>query len=196
VSINPAMSKNILGKVLNNPAFVGAKEARGLATVSILQVDHLPLSGLMMQDSPLNAGTAEVQYSVKELQLGSELLAVFGNASVSAEIDDADVKFARGRVTEDTTMMIDGNKPLRFAGVVVLATNQFAPMTATIPTALFAHLIPINDRQYIPDAVVVPMKGDMNHPKLELDQTIAQLIKDAAKKAILNGLLQGLQHVH
>jgi len=196
VSINPAMSKSILGKVLNNPAFVGAKEARGLVSVSILQVDQLPLSGLMMQDSPLNKGAAEVQYSVKELQLGSELLAVFGNASVSAEIDNADVKFARGRVTEDTTMMIDGNKPLRFAGVVVLATNQFAPMTATIPTALFAHLIPINDRQYIPDSVVVPMKGDMDHPKLELDQTIAQLVKDAAKKAIMNGLLQGLQHVH
>jgi hypothetical protein len=196
VSINPAMSKSIMGKVLNNPAFVGANQARGLVTVSILQADHLPLSGLMTQDSPLNNGTAEVQYSVKELQLGSELLAVFGNASVSAEIDNADVKFARGRVTEDTTMMIDGNKPLRFAGVVVLATDQFAPMTASIPTALFAHLIPINDRQYIPDAVVVPMKGDMNHPKLELDQTIAQLVKDAAKKAIMNGLLQGLQHVH
>jgi hypothetical protein len=196
VSINPAMSKSIMGKVLNNPAFVGANQARGLVTVSILQVDHLPLSGLMTQDSPLNKGTAEVQYSVKELQLGSELLAVFGNASVSAEIDNADVKFARGKVTEDTTMMIDGNKPLRFAGVVVLATDQFAPMTASIPTALFAHLIPINDRQYIPDSVVVPMKGDMNHPKLELDQTIAQLIKDAAKKAIMNGLLQGLQHVH
>jgi hypothetical protein len=196
VSINPTMSKTILGKVLNNPAFVGAKQARGLVSVSILSVDHLPLSDLMMQDSPQNKGTAEVQYSVKELQLGSELLAVFGNASVSAEIDDADVKFARGRVTEDTTMMIDGNKPLRFAGVVVLATDQFAPMTATIPTALFAHLIPINDRQYIPDTVVVPMKGDMNHPKLELDQTIAQLVKDAAKKAIMNGLLQGLQHVH
>jgi hypothetical protein len=196
VSINPTMSKNILGKVLNNPAFVGAKQARGLVSVSVLQVDRLPLSGLMTQDSSLNKGTAEVQYSVKELQLGSELLAVFGNASVSAEIDNADVKFARGKVTEDTTMMIDRNKPLRFAGVVVLATEQFAPMTAYVPTALFAHLIPINDRQYIPDQVVVPMKGDMNHPKLELDQTIAQLIKDAAKKAILNGLLQGLQHVH
>jgi hypothetical protein len=196
VSINPAMSKSILGKVLNNPAFVGAKEARGLVTVSILSVNQLPLSDLMTQDSPLNKGTAEVQYSVKGLQLGSELLAVFGNSSVSAEIDNADVKFARGKVTEDTTMMIDGNKPLRFAGVVVLATEQFAPMTATVPTALFAHLIPVNERQYIPDSVVVPMKGDMNHPKLELDQTIAQLIKDAAKKAIMNGLLQGLQRVH
>ena len=80
--------------------------------------------------------------------------------------------------------------------MVVLATQQFAPMTATVPTALFAHLIPANYRQYIPDLVVVPMKGDMNHPKLELDQTIGQLIKDAAKKAILNGLFQGFPHGH
>jgi hypothetical protein len=43
---------------------------------------------------------------------------------------------------------------------------------------------------------VVPMKGDMNHPKLDLGQAIAQTVKQGAKKAIINGLLQGLQHVH
>ena len=196
VSINPAMSKTVLAKVLNNPAFVNAKQAQGLVTVTIGYVDRLPLSGLLTQSSPQNKGTAEVQYSVHGLQLGSELLAVFGNESVSADINNADVKLANGRVTEDTTMMIDGNKPLRFAGVVVLATEQFAPMTAYIPTSLLGHLIPVQDQQYVPDQVVVPMKGDMNHPKLDLGQTIAHLIADAAKKAAINQLLQGLQHIH
>ena len=196
VSINPAMSKSVFGKVLNNPAFSNANQAQGLVSLSVLQLDKIPLSGLVMQSSPQNHGTAEVQYSVKGLQIGSPLLAVFGNASTSAEINGADVKYANGRVTEDTTMMIDGNKPLRFAGVVVLATEQFAPMTVYIPPALFANLIPAPDRQFVPDQIIVPMKGDMSNPKIDLGAAIAQTIKEGSKKAIINGLLQGLQHVH
>jgi hypothetical protein len=153
-------------------------------TVSILHLDKMPLSGLLTQASPDNQGTAEVQYSVRGLVLGSPLLAVFGNASMSADINNADVKVAGGNVTEDTTMMIDGNKPLRFAGVVVLATEQFAPMTAYIPPALFARLIPAQDRQFVPDQIILPMKA------------IAQTIQQGAKKAAVNGLLQGLQHIH
>jgi hypothetical protein len=196
VSINSAMSKSVLGKVLNNPAFVNAKEAQGLVTVTIHHLDKIPLSALLTQSSPQNKGTAEVRYSVQGLQLGSELLAVFGSDSVSAEINNADVKLAGGRVTEDTTMMIDGDKPLRFAGVVVLATEQFAPMTVYIPPALFARLIPANDQQFIPDQIIVPMKGDMTNPKIDLAQAVAQTVKEGAKKAIINGLFQGLQHIH
>ncbi|MGD0462906.1 MAG: hypothetical protein ABSB74_10500 [Tepidisphaeraceae bacterium] len=192
VSINPAMAKSFLGKILNNPAFANAKESRGLVSVWVLQLQKVPLSGLVLQSSPQNQGIVEVQYSVRQLQIGSELLAVFGNSSVSAEINNADVKIQNGRATEDTTLMIDQDKPLRFAGVVILATEQFAPMTAYIPPALFDRLIPANVRQYVPDQVIVPLKGDMNHPKLELDQAIAQTIQKGAKKAVINGLLQGL----
>lgn len=196
VSINPALSKSVLSKVLNNPAFVGANNAQGLLSIAVMYADRLPLSDLFTQASPQNQGAAELQYSVTGLQLGSPLLAVFGNASVAAEINNADVKLAAGRVTEDTTLMIDGNKPLRFAGVVVLATKQFAPMTVYIPPALFAKLIPPQSQQYIPDVVVVPLKGDMDHPQIDLSQAIAQTVKQGAQKAIINGLLNGLQHVH
>jgi len=196
VSLNPAMSKSVMGKFLNNPAFVNANQAQGLLSLEITHLDQIPLSGLLTQSSPQNKGTAVIIYSVTGLQLGSELLAVFGSESVSADINNATVKYANGIVNEDTTMMIDGNKPLRFAGSVVLATEQFAPMTVYIPPALFDRLIPGEDQAYVPDVVVVPMKGDMNHPKLDLGQAIAQTVKQGAKKAIINGLLQGLQHVH
>jgi hypothetical protein len=192
VSLNPAMAKSFLGKILNNPAFVGANQSRGLVSVGVLQLQRIPLSGLVLQTSPQNQGIAEVQYSVHELQLGSELLAVFGNSSVAAEINNADVKIQNGRLTEDTTLMIDGNKPLRFAGVVILATQQFAPMTAYIPPALFDRLIPANVQAYVPDQVIVPLEGDMNHPKLNLSKAIAETIKKGAGKAVINGLLQGL----
>jgi hypothetical protein len=36
----------------------------------------------------------------------------------------------------------------------------------------------------------------MSNPKLELDKAIAQTIQQGAKKAAVNGLLQGLQHIH
>jgi hypothetical protein len=192
VSLNAAMAKSFLGKILNNPAFSNANESRGLLSLWVLKLQKVPLSGLVLQASPQNQGSVEVQYSVRQLQIGSELLAVFGNSSVSAEINDADVKIQNGQVTEDTTLMIDDDKPLRFAGVVILATEQFAPMTAYIPPALFDKLIPANVRQYVPDQVIVPLKGDMNHPTLDLGQAIAQTIQKGAKKAVINGLLQGL----
>jgi hypothetical protein len=192
VSLNPAMAKSFLGKILNNPAFSNANESRGLVSVWVLKLQKVPLSELVLQASPLNQGIVQVQYSVKQLQIGSELLAVFGNSSVSAEINNANVKIQNGQATEDTTLMIDGNKPLRFAGVVILATEQFAPMTAYIPPALFAQLIPASARGYVPDQVIVPLKGDMNHPKLDLSQAIAQTVQQGAKKAVINGLLQGL----
>ncbi len=44
----------------------------------------------------------------------------------------------------------------------------------------------------MPDQVIVPVKGDMNHPKLDLTQAIAQTVQQGAKKAVINGLLQGL----
>jgi hypothetical protein len=192
VSLNPAMAKTFLGKILNNPAFANANESRGLVSVWVLKLQKVPLSGLVLQSSPQNQGIAQVGYSVRQLQIGSELLAVFGNSSVSAEINNASVTIQNGRATEDTTLMIDQNKPLRIAGVVILASEQFAPMTAYIPAALFDRLVPANVRGYVPDQVIVPLKGDMNHPKLELDQMIAQTIKKGAQKAVINGLLQGL----
>jgi hypothetical protein len=195
VSLNPTMAKTIFASLLNNPAFSNADSSRGLASVSVLTCQNLPLSDLVLQQSPQNQGIAEVQYSIKEMQLGSPLFALIGNESVSAEINNADVKVQNGRVTEDTTLMIDRNKPMRMAGVVILSSKQFAPMTAYIATTLFGAKIPANIRQYMPDQIVVPMKGDVNHPQMELDKALGQAIKDAAAKAakneIINGLLRG-----
>jgi hypothetical protein len=196
VSINPAVSKSILGKILNNPAFVGANDAQGLLSIWVQYADRLPLSDLILQGSPQNKSAAELQYSVTGLQLGSTLLSAFGNQSVSADINNADVKLLAGRVTEDTTLMIDGNKPLRFAGVVVLSTKQFAPMTVYIPPELFSRALPANVRQFVSGPVVVPLKGDMNNPKLDLGQAIAQTIKQGGQQQIINGLLNGLQRIH
>ena len=192
VSINPAMSKSVIGKFLNNPAFVNANTAQGLLSVGIVNANQIELSNLS-DATPQNKGTAVVIYSVTGLRLGSQLLAAFGNDSVSADIRDSNVKYAMGRVAEDTTMMIDGTKPLRFVGTVILATNQFAPMTVYIPGSLFARSVPGQYQQFVPDQIVVPMKGDMTKPQIDIAAAVAETVKKGAGKAIINGLLQGLQ---
>jgi hypothetical protein len=195
VTINPVMSKNILGKVLNNPAFVGAKDAVGQLTVRVTNLSSLPINNVQDQ-SPQNKGTAVAIYGIQGLRLGSPLFSVFGNDSVKANIDEANVKYAKGQVAIDSTLMINGDAPFRTAGTIILATEQFAPMTVYIPPALFKKVIPANVQQYVPDQVVVPMKGDMTKPQIDLNQAIAETAKKGAQKAIINGIFQQLQKVH
>jgi hypothetical protein len=168
VSLNPALAGTLFGELLNNPAFADAQSSRGLASVWIVQCRDVPLGDLLTQASPANTGVIEARYSIHEMQLGSALLTALGNPSVSGQIDNADVLIQGGKLTQDSTLMIDGNKPLRIAGVVILATKRFAPMTAYISRALLGNLIPPELKQVMPDQIVVPMTGDVSHPKLDL----------------------------
>jgi hypothetical protein len=192
-TINPIMAKNVIGKILNNPAFVGAKDAVGQLTVRATNLSSVPLTNLS-DSTPQNKGTAVIIYGIKGLRLGSQLFSVFGNDSVAADINEANVKYAKGQVATDTTLMINGNAPFRMAGTIILANNQFAPMTVYIPAALFAKAVPGQYRDLVKDqTVVVPMKGDMTRPQIDLGQAIAETIKQGAPKAILNGIFQQLQ---
>jgi hypothetical protein len=193
IALTKAASKSLLVGILSNPLFVDANQSQGLVDVRIDQLQNVPLSDLVNQQSPLNKGVVELHYSVRQLLVGSPLLTVInGGQSVTAEIRDADVKVAAGKLTEDTTMMISGNKPLRIWGTVILSNETFAPMTVSIPTALLpAYVIPGNVRAFIPPTVEVPMKGDMSHPKIELDKMLPKLIADATKQAIINGATGG-----
>jgi hypothetical protein len=206
IALTKAVSKSLMVGILSNPLFVDADKSEGDVDVRIDQIQNLPLSALVNQQSPDNKGVAEVHYSVRKLVVGSPLLTVInGGQQVTADINDADVKVAGGKLTEDTTMMISGNA-LRIWGTVILSNQTFAPMTVSIPTALLpSYMIPGNVRKFMPDTVVVPMKGDMSHPKIELDKVVGELVKQAATKALingatggngspLNGLLKGLGH--
>jgi hypothetical protein len=197
VSLNPALSSSLLGSVLNNPAFSGADNAKGLVDLSILQCTGFPLSALAMEQSPSNKGILKMQYSVHGLQMGSTLLQVITQRdSVTGDITNAQASMEAGKVTQDTTLMLDGNKPIRIYGVVILKTKQFAPMTIDISTALLGNsLVPNrNLMQYFPDQISLPLQGDMSHPQLKLDQVVGKLVTDAAQKALLNGVLGGGQN--
>ena len=64
-------------------------------------------------------------YSIHGLQMGSTLLqAITQKDSVTADISNAQVTLQAGRVTQDTTLMVDGNKPIHMYGVVILKSRQ------------------------------------------------------------------------
>jgi hypothetical protein len=192
IALTKAVSKSLMVGILSNPLFVDADQSEGDVDVQIDQIQDLPLGALLNQQSPQNKGVAEVHYSVRKLIVGSPLLtAIYGGQQVTADIHDADVKVAGGKLTEDTTMMISGNA-LRIWGTVVLSNETFAPMTVSIPTALLpASLIPAEVRSYMPPTIEVPMEGDMSHPKIRLDKMLPKLIADAAKQKLLNGATGG-----
>jgi len=120
--------------------------------------------------------------------MGSPLLALLPgwNTSLSAEINNGDVQLAQGVITEDSTLMLNGNAPLRAWGKVGLQTKQFMPMQMSIPRVLFERAIPGNIRQWLPQYYVAVMKGNMDHPQVSID--LKQLAADAAKQAALNAV--------
>jgi hypothetical protein len=193
IALTKAVAKSVMVGFLSNPLFVDTSRSEGQVDVKIDQIQNVPLSALVNQSSPQNKGVAEVHYSVRQLIVGSPLLTVInGGQEVSATIDNADVKVAAGKLTEDTTMMISSTKPLRIWGTVILSNQTFAPMTISIPTGLLpAYAIPADVRSYLPPTVEVPMEGDMSHPKIRLDKMLPKLIADAAKQKLINSATGG-----
>ncbi|MGA2584114.1 MAG: hypothetical protein ABSG31_12620 [Tepidisphaeraceae bacterium] len=188
ISLNPALAKTMFGKLLNNPLFLGASSANGQVNLKVLKMQTVPMSALVDEQTPKNPGVAEIQYSISKLQMGSPLLALLPgwNTSLSAEINNGDVQLAQGVITEDSTLMLNGNAPLRAWGKVGLQTKQFMPMQMSIPRVLFERAIPGNIRQWLPQYYVAVMKGNMDHPQVSID--LKQLAADAAKQAALNAV--------
>jgi hypothetical protein len=194
ISLNPALGKSLFGSFLNNPAFAGSEDAQGLVDLSVLQCQALPLGDLMQQQTPDNKGQAEVHYSLTGLRMGSTMLSLITQRdSVTGEIKDGDVKIAGGKITQDTTLMLDGNKPMHMYGVVLLKMQEFAPMNVDLPTSLLGGLGNNANLKYMPDQISISLKGSMSKPQADMGQLISKLIQDAAGKAILNGVLGGGQ---
>ncbi|MDP9173695.1 MAG: hypothetical protein M3O30_07495 [Planctomycetota bacterium] len=200
VSLNPALASTLLEKFLNNPAFAGSSNSRGLVDLSVLQCQALPLDSSVLQATPDNKGVAEVVCSTREMQMGSSFLSqlqlIQGNQAVSMDIQKADVKIADGKLSQDTTMMVDGNKPMHFYGNVLLSTRQFENMNLDISTLLLGKLVTSdqNLKQYIPDQISLPVTGTMSSPQVNVSGVAGRLLKDAATKAgtsALGNLLGG-----
>src|SRR5262249_20910239 len=72
VSVNPIFADSWLNKVINNPVFVGTKQATGTVDMAIVSCNNLPASKLVLTNDPRNTGTASFKYSLTNLHIGSE----------------------------------------------------------------------------------------------------------------------------
>ena len=192
VALTREMAKTLFGSVLNNPLFSSSDSNQGFVDLSLLQLKDLPLSNLVMQPSAQNTGVAEVNYSIRQLAINGGLLATLGvTGDTPATINNADVLIQGGKVTEDTTVILNQNQDVRLAGGVDLHSLAFDNMNIDLPHSLLAQhgIVDKNILAYLADPIEVPVEGDVSKPKISLDK----VIQSAAQQSIIGGLLGGGQ---
>ena len=194
VSINPLFTTSVLGKVVNNPVFVGAEQATGLIDLSLDRCDRLPLGDLVKSASPANDGSADIRFSMSSVHIGlpqlAEVSSALNSSSFETHVTDATVAVAKGVETQHIAF-VSGPYTIGFDGSIRLSDDAFVPMTVTLPVAIaLAKQGALNGslKQYLPDTVPVALRGTAEHPQLALGDVVGKLLKDAQAKAVKGGL--------
>ena len=203
-TINPLFSDTFLNAVINNPVFVGTKDATGLLDVTIVRCDRLPAGMLVKQAVPANDGSATIKFSLTELNVGSQGLgASLGKVmqainkdnneasqpdAFKANVKDATVTLAHGVATQDITFQT-GRYNVRFAGSVALASEQMQPMTIGVPGSAIARIFTSdpNVLKAVPASADVPLTGKLSDPHsyaVPWDRVGQDLVTKAAPNAI------------
>jgi hypothetical protein len=197
LTINPLFADSYLGKILNNPAFIGAKEATGLLDLTMLDCNNLPLGDLLTQAVPANTGTAHVKYSLTDVTISSpltsDLLPVLKQAKFDLNAKDATVAIAKGMCVEHMSLAT-GPYAMDIDGTVRLSDKAMVPLNLGVgPLAVMVEKSGVHDKnvlKVLPDRVVFPFKGTMDRFKLDTGP-FAKELADASVKAAANGLLGG-----
>ena len=194
VSINPLFTSSILGKVINNPVFVGAQQATGLISLSFDSCDALPLGDLAKESVPANDGSAHIRFSMEKVHIGlpnlAELSDALNNSSFETNVTDATVVIAHGVETQQIAF-VSGPYTLGFNGSIRLSDDAFVPMTVTLPVAVVLQkqgAVDQNLKKFMPDTVPVALRGTASHPQLDLQSVAGQLLQQAGTKAAQAGL--------
>ena len=194
-TLNPVFS-DMFGGIINNPLFVGTKEARGLMNVTVVQCDRLPLDSLVLKQVRENDGRAEFLFSIREVYLGNSLLleglklagqSDFAN-SLQGEIRESRVVIERGRTKQDVTINTgEGDRPWRINGSTALDTKRLE-LTFTIPPQLLRQLGPTGRQaaELLADGLPIPLGGTTRAPQLDLNRALTS----AVKEGLLPGLLR------
>ena len=191
VSLNPAMAKTFMGKILNNPAFVNASDSRtgqrlGLAVASH-SAERPGAAGVAAESGICRSAIFGARIADRQRAAGGvrQFISVGRNRPCRREVAErpGDGRHDADDRSEQAAAFRGRGDP----GVGAVCADDGVHSVGAV-----SRLVPANVRGYVPDQVIVPLEGDMNHPKLKLDKAIAETIKKGAGKAIMNGLLQGL----
>jgi hypothetical protein len=197
VTINPLFADSYLAKFLNNPLFVGTKEATGLFDLTLTACNALPLGDLVTENVPANSGSVAMKFSLTDITISSpltsDLAPILKQAKFTANVKDGTVAVAKGISTEHI-QFLTGPYSLGFDGDVRLADEHFVPLNLSIgPVRVMFEKGGMHDAnwlKYLPDRFSVPVEGSMQSWRLgDLAGEVRKLATDAAAKAVTEGLL-------
>jgi hypothetical protein len=192
VQLNQTMANSLLGSDMANPLFgQGTTVNQGFFDLSVPNCQNVPLSSLVQQQTPDNTGTLSANYNIRQLQLSGGILGILGVAgNQPANINNASIQLAGGKVTQDTVLQLNKTQSLHVFGVVGLQTMQFMPMTIGIPPSLLSKQWVPNQGllAYLPNEIEVPMEGSVSNPQIRLDQVMPKLVEGATQKMLLGNL--------
>ena len=184
-TVNPIFTNTVLNKYVNNPVFVGTRDATGLLDVTVVQCDRFPAGALAEQAVAANDGTLTVRFSLTDLNIGSSGLGqVLGQVmrvinkdnnagsqpdAFQANVKDATVTLAHGRATQDVTFQT-GRYQIPFKGSVGLTDLDLRSYTVGVPGSALARVFThdANVINAVPATVPVPLNGTLTTAQPDL----------------------------
>ncbi|HSZ55553.1 MAG TPA: hypothetical protein VK797_07835, partial [Tepidisphaeraceae bacterium] len=193
VSLNPVFATWSLGTMLDNPMFVGVKNATGFLSLRVLTCRDFPLDSTVT--SPSATGNASLDLSIRQLQIAGGILQDIGgvahlsSSGFRGDVPSYRITISQGILDQNLVMtFLQGQRPLKMYGKVRLADKQLMPLTIDLPWKLFGIKgVPKEVAGFLPEGIVIPITGTLDKPRFDFD--FNKLVQGSAEKSILPGIL-------
>jgi hypothetical protein len=178
-----------------SPLFTGAEDARGRISVTVSEIDKLPLDEALMKPKKKDTGRGSVVFSITDLRLKNGMMRLLGSqlnikvnpdGTISADIHDAKASVEDGKVTSDITLTFGGLN-LGNRGTVRLRDEHIEQMVMLIPKELLGAIPGIRDSKLLRDMIEVPVSGSLRSPQLDIAGAALKAVNPAN---ILENILQ------
>ncbi|HZN64213.1 MAG TPA: hypothetical protein VFB66_02855, partial [Tepidisphaeraceae bacterium] len=198
-SLNPVFADKF-GQFINNPAFVGAMDARGLIDLNIRRCDRLPLSGLVLKSDRSEAGI-ELDFTIREMYLGGSklfwALEKTGYVSFAKSsqwyIPEGHISIARGKSKQNIVINVgETERPFRIEGITDLSTQRLE-LTVTIPPRLLRQ-ISRDAEKIFPKGLPIPVGGTLTAPAPDMQRVIPTLVQQGLVGGLLNQAKEQLEN--
>jgi hypothetical protein len=179
----------------SSPLFTGTEDARGKISVTVIEIEKLPLDEALMKPSKRDTGRGALVFSITDLRLKNGMMRLLGSqlnikvnsdGTISADIHDAKIGFENGRVTSDITLNFGGQN-LGNRGTVRLRDEHIEQMVMLIPKDLLGAIPGIRDTKLLRDMIEVPVTGTLRSPQLDIAGAALKAVNPAN---ILENILQ------
>jgi hypothetical protein len=179
VVVNRAIVERYLGQA--HPLFTGADEARGVVTLTVNELDRLPIGERLKRPGRKEEGRAKFTLAINDLRLKTfflgqvlgtlKVVQVEPDGTVRTSIPDASFAIERGVVNSTLGLNLGGTVLGFRDGSVRLRDNQIVSLNMLIPKALIPAL---RDEPAIKDFITVPVTGSLARPQFDIIKAAVQ----------------------